>query len=112
MHGSVSQLPFRDGMFDLVTAVETHFWWPNLPGDVREIFRVVKPGGKLIIIAEVYKGANTKMAKMCEKHAARTGMVLLDANQHRDLLVNTGYSDVQVFEERNKGWLCGIGRNP
>ncbi len=24
-HGSVSQLPFPDGMFDLVTAVETHF---------------------------------------------------------------------------------------
>jgi ubiquinone/menaquinone biosynthesis C-methylase UbiE len=29
LHGSVSQLPFSDSMFDLVTAVETHFWWPN-----------------------------------------------------------------------------------
>jgi len=36
--GSVSQLPFPDGMFDLVTAVETHFWRPNLPGDMREVF--------------------------------------------------------------------------
>ena len=26
-HGSVSQLPFADGMLNLVTAVETHFWW-------------------------------------------------------------------------------------
>src|SRR5256885_11876107 len=34
-HGSVSDLPFPDGMFDLVTALETHFWWPNLPGDMR-----------------------------------------------------------------------------
>ena len=48
-HGSVSQLPFSDGMFDLVTAVETHIWWPDLPGDMREIFRVLKPGGQLII---------------------------------------------------------------
>ena len=23
---SVSELPFRDRMFDLVTAIETHFW--------------------------------------------------------------------------------------
>jgi ubiquinone/menaquinone biosynthesis C-methylase UbiE len=52
-HGSVSQLPFGEGMFDLATAVETHFWWPNLPADMREIFRVLKTGGKLIIIAEV-----------------------------------------------------------
>jgi ubiquinone/menaquinone biosynthesis C-methylase UbiE len=112
MQGSVSQLPFPDGMFDLVTAVETHFWWPNLPGDVREIFRVLKPGGKLIVIAEVYKGANTKMARLCEKHAARTGMTLLDANEHRDLLLNAGYSDVQVFEEWDRGWICAMGRKP
>ena len=26
--GSVSDLPFPTGTFDLVTAVETHFWWP------------------------------------------------------------------------------------
>ena len=28
-HGSVSGLPFLDEMFDLVTAVETRFWWPQ-----------------------------------------------------------------------------------
>jgi ubiquinone/menaquinone biosynthesis C-methylase UbiE len=63
-HGSVSLLPFPDGMFDLVTAVETHFWWPDLPGDMREIFRVLKPGGTLVLVAEVYKGASTMAAKV------------------------------------------------
>src|SRR5215468_453849 len=62
-HGTVSQLPFPDGMFDLVTAVETHFWWPDLPGDIREVFRVTKPGGNLIVIAEVYNGAITTVSK-------------------------------------------------
>jgi ubiquinone/menaquinone biosynthesis C-methylase UbiE len=66
-HGAVSQLPFRDGMFDLVTAVETHFWWPNLPMDLREVLRVLTAGGMLIVIAEVYKGANT-VAQKWPKH--------------------------------------------
>lgn len=35
--GSVSQLPFTADMFDLVTAVETHFWWPDLPANMREV---------------------------------------------------------------------------
>jgi len=109
-HGSVSQLPFPDGMFDLVTAVETHFWWPNLPADMREIFRVLKPGGKLIIIAEVYKGANTTVAKLAEKYASRTGMTLLSVDEHRGLFAKAGYTDVQVIEERDKGWICGVGR--
>jgi ubiquinone/menaquinone biosynthesis C-methylase UbiE len=110
--GSVSQLPFPDGMFDLVTAVETHFWWPDLPGDMREVFRVMKPGGALVLIAEIYRGANTMAAKFAEKYASRTGMTLLSVNEHRELCTNAGYSDVQVIEERDKGWICGIGRKP
>jgi ubiquinone/menaquinone biosynthesis C-methylase UbiE len=43
--GSVAALPFSDGTFDIVTAVETHYYWPNLPANVREILRVLKPGG-------------------------------------------------------------------
>lgn len=110
--GSVSQLPFPDGMFDLVTAVETHFWWPDLPGDMREVFRVLKPGGSLIIIAEVYKGANTTVSRLAEKYASRTGMALLSADEHRELFTNAGFSNVQVIEERRKGWICGLGQKP
>jgi ubiquinone/menaquinone biosynthesis C-methylase UbiE len=110
--GSVSQLPFPDAMFDLVTAVETHFWWPNLPGDMREVFRVLKPGGTLILIAEVYKGANTTVSKLAEKYASQTAMTLLSVNEHRELFANAGYSNVQVIEERRKGWICAIGAKP
>jgi ubiquinone/menaquinone biosynthesis C-methylase UbiE len=111
-HGSVSQLPFSDDMFDLVTAVETHFFWPNLPADMREVFRVLKPGGKLVVIAEIYKGANTMAARLAEKHAGRISMALLSVDEHRELFANAGYSDIEVIDERGKGWICGIGRKP
>ena len=110
--GSVSELPFADRMFDLITAVETHFWWPDLPRDLREIFRVLKPGSTFIIIAELYKGANTAMAKLCEKNAARAGMTLLNRDEHREVLVNAGFSAVQVTVDAGKGWICAIGRKP
>ena len=111
-HGSVSRLPFPDGMFDVVTAVETHFWWPSLLGDMCEVFRVVKPGGMLILIAEVYKGASTRAARLVEKYAEQAGMALLSVDEHRELFTNAGYSDVQIIEKRDKGWICGIGRKP
>jgi ubiquinone/menaquinone biosynthesis C-methylase UbiE len=110
--GSVSQLPFFDGMFDLVTAVETHFWWPSLPTDMREIFRVLKPGAQLFIIAEVYKGANTPVARLAEKYASRTGLKLLSVDEHRELFANAGYSDIQVTAEPGKAWICATGRKP
>lgn len=110
--GSVSQLPFASDMFDLVTAVETHFWWPDLENDMREVLRVTKPGGRLIIIAEIYGGAQTRVARLAEKYLPFSGMKLLTIDQHRELLTSAGYEDVQVATDLGKGWICCIGRKP
>lgn len=110
--GSVSQLPFSDGMFDLVTGIETHFWWPNLPDGMREIFRVLKPGGSLLLTAEVYKGAHTTAANLAEKYASRMDFKLLSIDEHRELFTNAGYADVHILTGPKKGWMCGTGKKP
>lgn len=110
-HGSVSQLPFPDEMFDLVTAVETHFWWPDMLAGMREIKRVLKIGGKALIIAEVYKGAASPMSRMIEKHAPKTGLRLLDIEEHRDLFARTGYSQIETATHPENGWICAAGAN-
>jgi ubiquinone/menaquinone biosynthesis C-methylase UbiE len=110
--GWVSRLPFPADMFDLVTAVETHFFWPNLPGDIREILRVLKSGGTLIIIAEIYKGAGTRTGKLAEKYFPMAGMTLLTPADHRDLFAEAGYTDVEVLEKPEKGWICCLGKKP
>jgi ubiquinone/menaquinone biosynthesis C-methylase UbiE len=109
--GSVSHLPFSNGVFDLITAVETHFFWPALPADMREVFRVLKPGGVFMVIVEVYKGARKMTPEYLAKHAALR-MNLLSVDEHRELFAQTGYTDIQILEERDKGWLCGVGRKP
>lgn len=106
---SVSRLPFSDGSFDTITAVETHFWWPALPKDLREVLRVLKPGGRLIVIAEVYKGAQAFNSKAAERYSEKTGMALLGVEEHRELFTDAGYSDVQIVTEPAKGWICCIG---
>jgi ubiquinone/menaquinone biosynthesis C-methylase UbiE len=108
--GTVSQLPFSEGVFDLVTGVETHFFWPDFPGDVGEVFRVLKPGGTFILIAEAYGGSTTKAGQLMEKYAPQTGMKLLTVDEHRKLFEGAGYTDVRIIEERGKGWICAIGR--
>ena len=110
-NGSVSQLPFAGNTFDLVTAIETHLFWPNLSEDFREVFRVTKPDGALLLVAEIYRGGKHLEGvrkKIFEKHLAAK-MNLLTPDEHRALFTNAGFSDVQLFEELDKGWICGIG---
>jgi ubiquinone/menaquinone biosynthesis C-methylase UbiE len=114
LQGSVSRLPFSDHMFDLVSAVETHFFWPDLLADMQEVLRVLKPGGMFIIIAEAYKGGkyDNRYHKLLEKVVELTNMALLSVNEHSELFSRAGYSDVEMFEEYDKGWICGIGKKP
>ncbi len=109
---SVSRLPFSDGAFDVITAVETHFWWPALPTDLREVLRVLKPGGRLILIAEVYKGSGAFTSRAMERYSEKTGMALLSVEEHRGVLTNAGYAGIQVITEPRKGWICCIGSKP
>jgi len=111
--GSVSQLPFADDTFDLATAIETHFYWPDLRADMREILRVLKPGGTLVIVAEVYKGgkhdaAVRKLAALMAQ--ANTSYANLTVAEHRALFSDAGYADAQVVEDYDRGWICATGR--
>ena len=104
---SVSQLPFPNETFNLVTAVETHFWWPDLPHDMLEVHRVLKPGGHVAIIAEFYNGG--KHAKYAGRLAAATEIASLTLDEHRELLELAGFSAIEITEEPERGWLCVLG---
>ena len=112
-HGSVSNLPFDDSTFDVVTAVETHYYWPDLPADVQEVRRVLKPGGTFVLIAEAYKGGkHDRMLRALERVQKIMSYAHLTVDEHRQLLSEAGYSDVIVIEQYDKGWICASGRRP
>ena len=105
---SVSALPFPENMFDLVTAVETQYYWPDLGHDMQEIRRVLKPGGTLVIVAETYKGGAYASLQRPIMKLLKTSY--LSVADHRELFSKTGYSHVETYEEHSKGWFCGLGR--
>jgi ubiquinone/menaquinone biosynthesis C-methylase UbiE len=109
-HGSVSRLPFSDDMFDLATAVDSHYYWRDLVADMQEVLRVLKPGGKLVIIGETYKGG--KYDERDRKFVEAVNLTYHSVDELGELISRAGYSDVQMFEEYDKGWMCGIGTKP
>ena len=106
--GSVSQLPFPDSSFDLITAVETHYYWPNLQSDLREVRRVLKPQRRFVIIAETFKGRRMDwLYRPVMRFLLRA--TYLSVDEHRAALTEAGFSDVEVHTNAAFGWLCAIG---
>ena len=108
--GSVTALPFADCTFDVVTAVETHYYWPDLPANVREVFRVLKPGGSFVLIAETYRGGPFRLIYGAVMPLLRAAY--LTDEEHRDLLAGAGFVEVDTKHMSGKNWICAVGRRP
>ncbi len=106
--GSVAALPFADGTFDLVTAVETHYYWPDLAANVREIYRVLKPGGRVALIAETYNGGPFRRLYAIVMPLLRAAF--LSDQEHRELLRQAGFADVETRHLSGKNWILAMGR--
>lgn len=92
--------------------METHFWWPDLPADMREGFRVLKTGGMFVIVAEICRGAGTARVKLAEKCFPMSGMKLLTVSEHQDLFADAGFTHIQTITESRRGWICAVGKKP
>ena len=107
-HASVSAIPYEDNTFDLVTAVETFYFWPALDTDLPEVKRVVKPGGQLLIACTMYEGG--KYDKRNRRFVDEIDMHYLSVGEFQNLLEASGFDDIQVIVEYDKGWICAVAR--
>ena len=91
--GSAAELPYEDGKFNLVTAVETVYFWPNLSGCVKGIHRVLKPGGRFAIMVEVVD-ADSKWTNFVE------GMTAYTPEQLKALLDDAGFAQTEIHRKK------------
>jgi SAM-dependent methyltransferase len=108
--GSVAALPFADITFDIVTAVETHYYWPDLPANIRDILRVLKPGGTFALIAETYRGGPLRL--LYGIAMPLLGAAFLSDAEHSELLTQAGFCEVRTHHVARKNWICAVGRKP
>lgn len=107
VHGDVSKLPYQNESFNLVTAFETVYFWPDIENSFREVRRVIKPGGSFLICNEV-GGNNETYEKWV--HIIE-GMKIYEEKDLKDMLFNSGFSNVKSFRDEKRDWLCIIAEN-
>ena len=99
VESSVENLPFRDGFFDVVTAFETTYFWPELHVGLTEIHRVLNRGGRLVIANEFADRASAGA------WAGRLNMRVPDSDALAGAAYEAGFLMVDVSVHPHNGWL-------
>ena len=106
LEGNVADLPFAEGSFDVVTAFETIYFWPDIEHCFNEVKRVLKPGGQFVIVNES-DGSGEMDAKW---ESMIEGMHTYTPEEIRHHLTNVGFRDLNITVNEEKRWLCATAR--
>ena len=93
VQGSAEKLPYENDKFDLVTAIETVYFWPNLPDCLQEVRRVLKQGGQFAILVEVVD-SDSKWTNVVE------GMTAYSPEDLKKLLDDAGFIQTEIHRKK------------
>jgi len=98
LEADVQSLPFEDDTFDIVTAFETVYFWPNIEKSFGEVKRILKPGG-IFMIGMESNGSDNLPMKISKK--------LIDMEVYSDMITaaDTSYDIDQI---RKAAASCGV----
>jgi ubiquinone/menaquinone biosynthesis C-methylase UbiE len=105
--GSVSENPWPDNSFDVVTAFETVYFWPDFVHDLKEVRRVLKPGGLIFICNEMNKPEEGEAPY--QFWIKKLDLKTYTVSEFEKQLTGAGFTGVKAVAE-GKGRVCVSAR--
>ena len=106
IQADVSKMPIDDEIYDLVSAFETIYFWPDLSKTFKEVLRIIKPHGRFVI-AQGTDGNHPDDEKWL---SSVEGMSVYTAQDLENYLLNAGFTNVKCFKKENDYILIVIAK--
>ena len=109
IEGTVERMSFPNDYFNLVTACETYYFWSSFSDALKEIKRVLKPCGRLLLVNEMIKDAvfEVETAKLIEE----THVCLFPLEEIKNVMQSVGFVGVKIFTTDQSPWNAILVRS-
>ena len=106
IQAGVSDMPIENETYDLASAFETIYFWPDISNTFKEVSRIIKPKGRFMI-AQGTDGNHPDDEKWL---ATVEGMHVYTAYELEKYLVDAGFSSVKSYKKENDYILVVIAQ--
>ena len=106
IQADVSAMPLEDESYDLASAFETVYFWPDIAETFKEVYRIVRPNGQFLI------GLGTDGNHPDDEKWLATveGMSVYTAGELERCLLDAGFSSVESHVKENDYILAVIAK--
>jgi ubiquinone/menaquinone biosynthesis C-methylase UbiE len=106
IQADVSDMPIDDESYDLVSAFETIYFWPEIQESFREVSRVISPDGQFLIA----QGTDGNHPDDELWLSTVDGMHVYTAPELKEYLLDAGFSSVESHVKENDYILVVIAK--
>ena len=102
--GAFEEIPYRDSSFNKICSANTIYFWSSPDTFLQKIFRILKPGGRLVLAFE-------EKEQLEKRKLSNTVFHLYSVDQVEELLQRNGFgSDVAILtrEIKSKRFHCAV----
>ena len=108
VEASVCDMPLTSNNYDKAVSVESFYFWGDHETALKEINRVLKPGGSAFICIDIYE--NGALDDKVRENITRYNMFVPTIDEFKDLFDKAGFEKVIVHTSDNgKPWICVEG---
>ena len=106
-HGTVAHLSYENEFFHKVWSLESFYYWPDPVENLAEVCRVLKPGGRIVVVLEWCK--EMPNIRRIEPIAAKMNCPLYSGIEIEELLSLAGFTSTHSEFKDGPSWLLVIG---
>ena len=104
---NVLELPFDNDYFDAVVTIESFYFWENHIEALQRIKKVLKEGGKFILIADIYDNGNLDFDTIL--NISKYNLYNPTKEKFEDLFSIAGFKNIKIHLKENTTWIVVEG---